>query len=345
MSQSKTGGARRHVNVPVFIPHLGCPHTCVFCNQRTISGVGSFDPDSVRPIIDEALSTVDIGDDCEIAFFGGSFTGIDRGLMTELLDIAESYVSAGRASRIRCSTRPDYIDDGLISTLQRYTIGTVELGIQSMSETVLTASERGHTPDDTRRAVSMLKSAGIAVGGQMMIGLPRSTMRDERECAKFIADTCSEARIYPTIVFEGTELCRMMRRGEYEPLTEADAVERTADALEILSCGGVRVLRVGLCDTENLHGSEYAAGPNHPAIGELASSRIFLKRIMSEFAAADGVRGAEAAVYVPIGRISAAVGHRGVNKKAIMSEFSPARLRFIEDGTLSGYTVKLTVKG
>ncbi len=334
----------RHVNIPVFIPHLGCPHMCVFCNQRTISGVREFDPESVRDIIDGALSTVAADDDCEIAFFGGSFTGIGRALMVRLLDIAEEYVRSGRVSRLRCSTRPDYIDGDVLDILDGYSMKTVELGIQSMSARVLALSERGHSPDDSRRAVAMLRERGYAVGGQMMVGLPGSTRDDETECAKFIAESgCTECRVYPTLVFTDTELCRMGERGEYAPLSVDEAVERTADVLEIFDKYCVRVLRVGLCDGENLHSSEFHSGPNHPAIGELAASRIFMRRIDG---ALEGLtQGADVEIHVPIGAVSKAVGNRGVNKDAIKNKYAPARLRFVGDGSLGGYEVKTIIKG
>ena len=333
----------RHVNIPVFIPHLGCPHTCVFCNQRTISGAQGFNPGELDGIIEAATSTVSADDDCEIAFFGGSFTGIDRGLMIDLLDRAERYVSSGRVSRIRCSTRPDYIDEEILDILSRYTVGTVELGIQSMSPSVLALSERGHTPEDSRRACRLLSERGFTVGGQMMIGLPGSTAEDELECARFICEAgCREARVYPTIVFRGTELSRMMGRGEYEPLSVGEAVERTSQVLEIFDDAKVRVLRVGLCDSENLHNDEYEAGPNHAAIGELAASGVFLRRIEREFGGRDAA-GRTLTVTVPRGAISKAAGHRGSNREKINEKYYPRRLRFTEDGTLSGYNVKIDI--
>ncbi len=331
----------RHVNIPVFIPHLGCPHKCVFCDQHTISGAGAFRLDEAGSIIKTALSTTGPDDDVEIAFFGGSFTGIDRELMISLLELAEDYVKKGCVSRIRCSTRPDYIDDEIADILSRYTIGTVELGIQSMSPLVLSLSERGHDPEDSARACRILGEHGIAVGGQMMIGLPGATAEDEVECARFIARAgCREARVYPTIVFRGTELSAMMRRGKYAPLSVEDAVERTARALEIFDDAGVRVLRVGLCDSENLHNGEYEAGPNHPAIGELSASRVFYKRIMTALSGMD-VKGRRVTVYVPRGAVSKATGQHGSNRARLSEALLPGRLVFREDGELSGYSVRV----
>ncbi len=330
----------RHVNIPVFIPHLGCPHDCVFCNQRIISGTEEFHPESVRDIINEALSTVKEGDDCEIAFFGGSFTGIDRGLMVYLLDVAESYVRAGKVSRMRCSTRPDYINEDIVSVLSRYSMKTVELGVQSMSEKVLYACARGHSPEDTERACRLLTEAGFTVGGQMMVGLPESTAEDEAECARAICRMgCSEARVYPTLVFADTMLHKMTGAGVYAPLTVEEAAVRTAGVLRIFESHGVKVLRVGLCESENLHSSRYVAGPNHAAMGELAASRVFFENIC-EMISAVGAAG-NVTVLVPPGAVSKAVGQKRRNAELIKEKYGVRNIRFREDASLSGYMVRV----
>jgi len=199
---------KKHINIPVFIPHLGCPNQCVFCNQKTISGVMEFDPSQVDRIITEALSTIDISSsDVEIAFFGGSFTGIDYSLMCELLSIAYSYVKKGSVSSIRLSTRPDYIDDRILNTLKKYGVKTVELGLQSVSEKVLQTCKRGHTALDAEKACRLIREYGFELVGQMMIGLPGSSLEDEMNTAEFILrNGASGARIYPTVVLQQTEL-------------------------------------------------------------------------------------------------------------------------------------------
>ena len=210
---------KKHANIPIFIPHLGCPNQCVFCNQRTISGVNKFDISRVSAQIDEALATVDPSCEVEIAFFGGSFTGIDRELMISLLEIAYDYIKRGKVSSVRCSTRPDYISDDILNILKKYGVKTVELGLQSASDKVLLKSKRGHTAYDEERACKMIVNAGLDLVGQMMIGLPGSTLEDELQTARFIVKSGAKgARIYPTVVFYDTELCEMSRRGEYTPL-------------------------------------------------------------------------------------------------------------------------------
>ena len=244
----------RHINIPIFIQHMGCPNQCVFCDQHAISGAHSFSFEKVREDIESILSTAE-GAECEIAFFGGSFTGIDREHMTDLLDIAEGYVKEGRVKGIRMSTRPDYISGEIIDILHRYTVSQVELGIQSFSEKVLSASKRGHTPEASYNAMRLLKSEGFSVVGQMMTGLPGADIESEKETARVI---CSEgadgSRIYPCIVFKNTPLEEMTKRGEYIPLTVEEAVERSAAVYRIFFENGVEGLKIGLHESENLHG-------------------------------------------------------------------------------------------
>ncbi len=175
----------RHINIPIFIPHLGCPHDCVFCNQRTISGKKEFDLSSVDSDINTALSSINAGDaEVEIAFFGGSFTGIDRGLMVTLLKKAEKYISEGKVHSVRLSTRPDYIDEEILNILKEHHVRNIELGIQSMSDDVLSACKRGHTAEQTVNACQLIVENGFDLVGQMMIGLPCSSQIDEINTAK-----------------------------------------------------------------------------------------------------------------------------------------------------------------
>lgn len=333
----------KHINIPVFIPHLGCPNMCVFCNQRAISGVSSFIPDMAQRVIDEALSTISPDSMCEIAFFGGSFTGIDRGLMLSLLELAENYVDSGKVSGIRMSTRPDYINDEIISILKNYTISAVELGIQSFSEKVLSLSKRGHTPDDSRMAMKKLIDAGFTTVGQMMIGLPESKITDEIECATEICRLgASGTRIYPTVVFRDTELYEMTLRGEYQPLTVEDAVERSAAVLDVFEKNGVECLRIGLCDSDNLHSDKtYYAGPNHPALGELVYGELYYKRICDELDKDPPAQGSPLIIEVPRCDISAAIGQKRKNRIRIENKYSVKYVKFIENDKFSRYNIRI----
>lgn len=336
----------KHVTVPIFVPHLGCPHDCIFCNQKSITGVSSFDVSEADRKIENILSTVDPEiEKPEIAFFGGSFTGIDRSLMMQLLDIGQKFIDSGRVSSMRCSTRPDYIDDEILSILKNYGMKTIELGVQSMSDTVLSASSRGHTAETTRTATDKIISNGFDFVGQMMIGLPFSTVNDEINCAKAISDMGAVgARIYPTAVFASTGLEKLMLAGQYKPLALSDAIKRTADAAEIFIDRSVRLLRIGLCETDSLHDSGgIIAGAFHPAIGEMCFSEIYLRRICKSLDSCGDLCGMTAVIYVPAGNISKAVGQNGSNRLFIEKKYQLKKVLFREDITLEDFEAKISI--
>lgn len=337
----------RHINIPVFIPHLGCPNQCIFCNQRFISGTVEFDEQSVVKTIEEVLSTAKGDDTCEIAFFGGSFTGIDRDLMIRLLNIAQSYVIKGKAIGIRMSTRPDYISQEIIDILKQYTITKVELGIQSMNDKVLSYLKRGHTVKDTINAANLLTQNGIEFVGQMMIGLPTSTIDDELYCAKQICMLgASAARIYPTLVFKNTELELLTKNNDYIPLTLDEAVERSATVLYEFISNNVDCIRIGLCDSENLHSDKtFVAGPNSPSMGEMVKSRMFLTLICDNLSNnKNDYTGKTLNIYCSIGCTSQIIGHKRKNIYAIKSIYGFKSIKVIESTDLKYIEFKLEIK-
>lgn len=334
---------KRHVNIPIFIPHLGCPNQCVFCNQRTISGVDKFEISDVKKQIDEALCTIDDTCEAEIAFFGGSFTGIDRELMISLLELAYEYVSSGMIKSVRCSTRPDYISDEILDILKKYHVETIELGLQSSSDTVLSLSKRGHLQADEEKACKMIVERGFSLVGQMMIGLPGSTLEDELKTARFIVDCGAKgARIYPTVVFHGTELCEMSKSGDYLPIELTDAVERSAKVLQIFLDANVDVIRIGLCASDNLVDNEkYYAGPNHPAIGEMVESAMLYNRITEQLEKEKSYADVTLKVYIAKGCLSKAIGQKKTNKNRLIREYGFADVKITEDENLCGYELKI----
>ena len=337
---------KKHVNIPIFIPHLGCPNDCVFCNQRSISGKKHFDPDSVRSEIEEALSTIKEGTDAEIAFFGGSFTGIDRQLMIYLLDIAQEYVKDGRVNAIRLSTRPDYIDNDILEILKQYAVKTIELGIQSTDDEVLAECKRGHVADTSRKACAAIKKYGFELIGQMMVGLPGATVESEINTAKEICEMGADgARVYPTVVFYETELCEMSRRGEYVPLTLDDAVYRTKEVLKIFSKREIPCIRVGLCASENLSSEESVyAGANHSAIGELAIGEIFFEEMDKALLAFSQTEALpqKPIIYVPTGCTSKAVGQKRKNILRLCRKYSIRDIKILEKNAIIGYNILLS---
>ncbi len=310
-----------HRNIPVFIPHMGCPHQCVFCNQRSISGCRTFDEAAAMEQLDRTVSGLAPGECPEIAFFGGSFTGIDRDLMCRLLDRAESYVKKGLAASIRLSTRPDYISDEILEILSGYTVRVIELGLQSMDDTVLQASRRGHTVLDGQNAIALIKQYGFTPVGQMMLGLPESDLDKEIATAKeLIKLGVAAVRIYPTVVFEDTPLASLWREGRYQPLSNEEAAQRGALILQCFEKASIPCIRFGLCATEDLNDPETAlAGPNHPALGEIAKSALYYEKILTAVKEA-GLLGKSVILYVPADEASLCAGHNKMNRRKIEGE-------------------------
>lgn len=329
---------KRHINIPIFIPHEGCPNSCVFCNQHTITQAenGGAARD-VRPEIEACLATAKENCECEIAFFGGSFTGIDRGHMIRLLETAYDYVKDGRISSVRLSTRPDFIDAEILDILEKYGVRHIELGIQSMSDKVLAASKRGHTAERTREACRLIVSRGFSLTGQMMIGLPCSDIESEIMTAREIcALGADSARIYPTVVFYDTELCDMARRGLYTPLTNDRAAERCAAVYRVFAENGVTLLRIGLQSGEGLSEENVYGGASHSAIGEMAVSIFYFEemckicRKMTETGELKRGDRAVLTVFCAEGETSKVSGQKRVNKAKITEYFRELGIEICE---------------
>lgn len=326
----------KHINVALFTVHEGCPHLCSFCNQRSISGSEKrVTAQDVHSAAKRALEGTKDVSDGEIAFFGGSFTLIERGYMLSLLEAAKSHIDAGEFRGIRISTRPDGIDEEICSVLARYGVTAVELGAQSMDDRVLEMNRRGHTAQDVVNAVGLLKAHGFETGLQMMTGLYGSSDEDSIETARrIIALRPATVRIYPTVVMENTELCRLMRQGEYTPQTPGEAAELGSILIPMFEEAGIKVIRFGLHSGGGVEGG-FAGGAYHPALREMAESRIF-RRIIKE--KAQGREGA-VTVYVPVNKVSQAVGQHRENIMYLREAGLECKIRPLD--TLEGYNAIL----
>ncbi len=330
---------KKHANIPIFIPHMGCKNDCVFCNQRRITGRSVFDPEAVRDIIESALKTMQTKN-VQIAFFGGSFTGIDEELMIKLLSVGKEYIDAGYVSSLRCSTRPDYINERILDILHRYGMRTVELGIQSTSDEVLAAAKRGHVAKTATDAMKAVSESGFELIGQMMIGLPSSTLSDELKTAEDICTYAHGARIYPTVVFKDTALSDMTSRGEYTVLTSEQMLERTVEVKKIFIRHKKPVIRVGLNASESLVGGEdIAHGEFDESVGERAESLIYREIIDDEMAKLKDKRCVE--ITVPTGCTSRASGMNKSNKIYLKEKYGCVKAVIKEDASLPEYSVKI----
>ena len=276
--------------IPIFVPHLGCPNDCIFCNQKSISGQKTnMTKEKAKKIIDDYLkSMTDENAQIEIAFFGGSFTAIETERQEELLQTAYEYVKAGKVESIRISTRPDCIDKEILKRLKKYKVKTIELGVQSANDYILKRANRGHTFEDVKKASKLIRWYGFNLGHQMMVGLPDSTRIDEINTAKALIKLKPKmVRIYPVLVIKGTKLEEEYKNGKYEPLPLVQAVEICKQLVRMFADKKIEVIRVGLQNTEEIsepgsNQSEVVAGPFHPAFRQLVESSMWYDAVVEK---------------------------------------------------------------
>lgn len=271
----------KHANIAIFVPHVGCPNQCSFCNQRTISGQQAVPTGEDAAAICAAALT-QCKRDAEIAFLGGSFTAVPRDYMLELLQAVQPFLGEEKFRGIRISTRPDAINEEILQLLLQYQVTSIELGVQSMNDEILRKNRRGHTVAQVKQAVSLIRNYPFELGLQFMPGLYGDSEESIRATAVDIADLQPDTvRIYPTLVLAGTELADWYRAGYYEPLTLEQAVELCADMLLLFEERHIRVIRMGLHASVSME-EQLIAGPYHPAFRELCESRIFYREALSQ---------------------------------------------------------------
>ncbi len=326
--------SKQYYIIPIFVPHKGCPHDCIFCNQKKITGqLGEVTPEEVRAKIEDYLAVIPVSaSHIEVAFFGGSFTAIPPDYQKELLEAAYAYLEAGRISDIRISTRPDCIDIETAENLKRFGVGIVELGVQSMDEEVLALCNRGHSSQDVLEAVKLLKEYGFTVGVQMMVGLPgdceEKTLKTAHELIRLKPDI---ARIYPALVIKNTYMEEMYLRGEFIPLTVEEAAEISKKLLILFERSGVNVIRIGLQPTENiLPGKDVVAGPFHPSMRQLVEALVYrdmLELLLLKLGGGEK----EVTVLVNPRNISELIGNKKSNIKYIKDKFLIDKFNILQD--------------
>lgn len=276
--------------IPIFVPHLGCPNNCIFCNQKKISGQTKMvNAKDVEDTIEYYLKNFkDDNKYVEVAFFGGSFTAIEKEKQEELLQAVQKYIHDKKVNSIRISTRPDAIDKNILKMLKKYHVKTIELGVQSMNNYILNRSQRGHTVEDVKKASKLIRWNGFILGHQMMVGLPESTKQDEINTAKELIKLKPKiVRVYPVLVIKDTPLAIEYENKGYTPLTVTQAVERCKEIVELFNKHKINVIRIGLQNTEEISDpsketSQVVAGPYHPAFRQLVESSMWYDSLLNE---------------------------------------------------------------
>lgn len=308
-----------HSNISIFVPHKGCPNDCSFCNQRTISGQTV--PASPLDVENAVRTAIEYNVDprnTEIAFFGGSFTAIEREYMCSLLTAAKRFLDSHKFAGIRVSTRPDCVNDEVLKILREYGVTAIELGAQSMDDDVLCANRRGHSADDVRRASKLIKEYGFELGLQMMTGLYKSDFYKDRYTAEEIVRIKPDTvRIYPTVVLKNTGLGYLQEIGEYRAPTAEESAQFCAELLQLFEKNNIKVIKLGLHSSETVE-SEMIGGAYHPAFRELCEGHIYLNKILEKLCKKEKNKQYE--ILVNEKALSKAKGQQKRNEKALKNQ-------------------------
>lgn len=315
--------SKKEYIIPIFIPFLGCPHDCAFCNQVKITNYkDNINKENTIRQINQYLSYFPKNENLkEIAFFGGSFTGLDEKVMISYLEIALNYKKKGIIDRIRLSTRPDYINNSILDILKKYEVDVIELGIQSLDNEILNANERGHSKEDSIRASKLIKDYGFKLGHQIMPGLYKDSfdkaIKTGLESIKMNPDM---VRIYPTLVIKDTKLEKLYKEGLYNPLSLDEAIEISSRLYMIYSYKNIPVIRIGLQPTENINDKkDVVAGPFHPSIRQLVETnihKIYLEELINKYRLKDKIK-----IHTSNREISIIAGNKKANKNYFYKKY------------------------
>ncbi len=327
----------KHKNIAIFVPHAGCPHACSFCNQKTITAQSKLPHAAdVQHVCTQAFSEISDRQNTEVAFFGGSFTAIDRSYMLELLQAVQPFLGMEGFAGIRISTRPDCIDAEILTLLKKYGVSAIELGAQSMCDHVLSVNHRGHTAQQVESASRLIREFGFELGLQMMVGLYGSSAEDEYFTLKRIMELHPDTvRIYPVVVLKGTALAKLYESGEYRLFPMEDVLGFCADALWKFHQTGISVIKCGLHASEFVE-QDMTAGFYHPAFRELCEGRVYRSLIASEIG-----EWSESGVVIAVhpSEVSKATGHKRENLRYFQEK--GIKLKIIGDHNLKKYQCEI----
>ena len=320
----------KHYNIPIFLPELACPYRCVYCNQFSITGNDDIvKPEDVKNIIDSHLASFkEENRFVEVAFFGGNFTGLPVKMQNDYLEVVQPYLDKNIVHGIRCSTRPDYISLQRVKEIKHLGMRNIELGAQSTNDEVLKHCKRGHTYNDIVEASQIILSEGITLGLQMMIGLPYDSEEKDFQTAKDIVNLgAKETRIYPCIVVKDTELETLYRNGEYKALSINEAVSRSSKLYSYFIENQVKVLRIGLHQSDELDKEGYVAGPYHKNFAEMVFSHIWKEKFENlKISESENLK-KDIIINVPASQINHAIGWNGENKRMLLDRFDKVEFK------------------
>ena len=348
---------KTHAIIPIFIPHLGCPNDCVFCNQKKITAKAMpLSKEDMVEIIQRNLKTIIARGikTVEIAFYGGSFTGIPMEQQREYLSVAKEYKDKGLIQKIHLSTRPDYINNEILTNLKHYGVDIIELGVQSFDEEVLRLSNRGHSREVVFSASQLIQDYGFELGLQLMIGLPGDTHEKSVASAKeAVRIGPSIARLYPTIIIQDTELFDQYQRGEYVPFSMEETIQTTKEMYLILTNAGINVIRIGLKSTDLINENGEITGGYHPAFRQLVESEIAKDQMeaqLSELFAMTAVSSAESSIspfkvtfFSNRASFSNMVGNQKSNRLYFEKKYPHVRFTFHVDDSLPNQVYQLKI--
>ena len=337
----------KHFIIPIFLPHQGCPHRCVFCQQQTITNYLGKQPtpDEIRNTIELAIRSKQFSakKPKEVAFYGGTFTSLPIRSMTTMLGTVKPYIEKGIIQSTRLSTRPDSLSEDKLTILESFGVSTVELGVQSMDDGVLLLSNRGHTSQDTVNAFKILKRRGFTVGAQLMPGLPGDSQEIFMDTIEKVIDLRPDmARLYPTLVIRGTKLARWYKQGRYAAMGLKDTINVCKEACIRLENAGIPVIRIGLMSSPSLlKKGEIIAGPWHPSLGFLVRSAIHLEKIRPCLPVMGGTK--NILVHAPHKEIPLLVGYKKSGMRHIEAITGSVIKDIIPDDTIPCGEVAITV--